>query len=414
MPISSHWPVRPDQAASFARYAYRRFMADRCLRVAASLSYTSLLAVVPLTAIAFAILAAFPVFEDVRGEFQDIVFSNLLPETAEATREYFERFVLNTAGLTALGVVGLALTAVLLLGTVEDAMNRLFRVARRRALIPRLLVFWALLTLGPLLLGASFSVSGYVFATTKLMGGELAGGLVGGLTWAAPTLLVVAAMAVFFIIIPNRRVAVAEGLFGAVVGGLLFTLLRKGFGLYVSNFPAYQTIYGAMSAVPIFLVWMYLSWAVVLFGATMSAALGEWRRAAGAPALDDPKPMERLVAGLAILSLLQAGRRDGKGATRQELLERARLSDAPGSALLNDLRKARYLERADGGVWFLARDLENVTLDAFMRSLGVGYELNSELSEDAGWSGRLAERLKTLSEAQSSHAALSLRSLLDE
>ena len=124
--------------------AFRRFQADQCLRMAASLSYTSLLAAVPLTAIAFAMLAAFPVFEGVRESFQDVLFANFLPDAAESMREHFDKFVRNTATLSAVGIVALALTAILLLGTIESALNTIFRVTRPRRLGPRLLVFWAI------------------------------------------------------------------------------------------------------------------------------------------------------------------------------------------------------------------------------------------------------------------------------
>ena len=149
----------------FFSYVGGRFSSDRCLRMAAGLSYTSLLAIVPLTAIAFSMLAAFPVFSGVRDVLQDAVFSNLLPQTADATKDYFNQFIQNTTTLSAVGIVALAATAVLLLGTIEADMNAIFRVVRPRALVPRLLVFWALLTLGPLLLGASFSLSTYFFCS---------------------------------------------------------------------------------------------------------------------------------------------------------------------------------------------------------------------------------------------------------
>ena len=153
------WSDRLQHFSSFTAFMWHRFVENDCLRLAASLSYTSMLAIVPLTAIAFSMLAAFPVFEGVPDEFQTVLFKNFLPTSAEAMREYFDQFVDNTAKLTAVGIVGLAFIAVLLLGTIGSALNAIFRVIRPRALLPRLLVFWALLTLGPLLLGASFSLS---------------------------------------------------------------------------------------------------------------------------------------------------------------------------------------------------------------------------------------------------------------
>ncbi len=190
--------VESGQSLAFVSYVVGRFLADRCLRMAAGLSYTSLLAIVPLTAIAFSMLAAFPVFEGVREQFQEAVFANLLPQSADAMREYFDRFVGNTSSLSAVGIVALAMTAILLLGTIEADLNSIFRVGQPRALAPRMLVFWAMLTLGPLLLGASFSLSTYFFAATEWLGVDLAGGPVGMLTGFVPTFIIIVLLSLFY------------------------------------------------------------------------------------------------------------------------------------------------------------------------------------------------------------------------
>ena len=213
-------------AAAFFPYSWYRFSDDRCLRMAASLSYTSLLAVVPLTAIAFSMLAAFPVFEGVRGDFQAALFSNFLPQSADAMREYFDQFVANTAKLTAVGIIGLAVTAILLLGTIEADLNVIFRVPRPRALIPRLLVFWAVLTLGPLLLGASFSLSTYFFALTQWAGLDQGTGPLERLTRLLPTVISLITLTLFYMIIPNRPVALRAAVVGGTIAGLMLGLLR--------------------------------------------------------------------------------------------------------------------------------------------------------------------------------------------
>ncbi len=276
------------EIGGFLKYVGRRFGEDRCLRMAAGLSYTSLLAIVPLTAIAFSMLAAFPVFSGVRESLQEVMFANLLPSSAEASREYFDMFVKNTTSLSAVGIVALAATAVLLLGTIEADLNAIFRVARPRALLPRLLVFWALLTLGPLLLGASFSLSTYFFAATEWLGIDTAKGPLGFAATLVPTLMIFMLLTIFYMVIPNRPVGFIAALVGGVLAGLAFTVLRKTFGWYVVTFPTYQNIYGALSVVPIFLVWMYLSWLVVLVGAVLTASMSEWQSAGGKPLSSSP------------------------------------------------------------------------------------------------------------------------------
>ena len=376
--------------------AMKRFQDDQCLRMAASLSYTSLLAAVPLTAIAFSMLAAFPVFEGVRENFQDVLFANFLPDAAESMREHFDKFVRNTATLSAVGIVALALTAVLLLGTIESALNTIFRVTRARRLGPRLLVFWAIITLGPLLLGASFSLSAYFFAATQWLGVDPATGLLGEAAKLLPTAIMMVLLTMFYVTIPNRPVAFAGAIIGAVVAGLMIAVLRKGFGFYVTNFPTYQNIYGALSAVPIFLIWMYLSWAVVLIGATLAATISEWREAGGRPVHLTQSPSSLLTTGVAILACLFSKSEEGGSASRRELVRAARVSLAVLEPLLETLRDKGYIERTSRNGWVLARDLRVATLYGLYRDLGLGVNDVDETLREDGWQAVLGDQLKGL------------------
>ncbi len=402
---------RGRELRSFLLFVLQRFSADRCLRMAASLSYTSLLAVVPLTAIAFSMLAAFPVFEGIRGEFQNALFSNFLPQSAAAMREYFDQFVSNTARLTAVGIIGLAATAVLLLGTIEADLNAIFRVARPRAVVPRLLVFWALITLGPLLLGASFSLSTYFFALTRWAGVDGAGGSLVEFTQLLPTFMVIVALTFCYMIVPNRRVRLVNAIVGGIVAGLLFALLRKGFGIYVARFPTYQTIYGAVSVVPIFLVWMYLSWAVVLLGAILTAAMGEWR--AGVRQVDTAIASEaRLVAALQILDRLFKGSRSGSGVSRGRLLRDTGQSGPAIEAILVELERAGYADQTPRRGWVLIRDLSRVSLFDLMRELGLIVERGTASGGEAAWRDQVRGVLGEMASSQEIHAGISLRDLL--
>ena len=161
--------LKPKALAAWglARYVARRFQRDGASRVAASLSYTSLLSLVPLMAIALAMLAAFPVFDDIRAQIQGWVFQNFVPAVGEVVQKQVTRFIANAGKLTAAGVVGLALTAIMLLVTIEGAMNAVFRVARDRSPLSRLLVYWTVVTLGPLLIGLSLSLQGYLTAASR-------------------------------------------------------------------------------------------------------------------------------------------------------------------------------------------------------------------------------------------------------
>ncbi len=400
------------ETGAFLAYIFGRLNEDRCIRMAAGLSYTSLLAIVPLTAIAFSVLAAFPAFEGVWESLQDTLFANLLPQSAEAIRENFDQFVRNTASLSAIGVIALAATAILLLATVETDINVIFRVARPRALAPRLLVFWALLTLGPLLLGASFSMATYFFAATEWLGLENTGS--GLMQTVLPTLMIIVLLTVFYIIIPNRPVGFTAGLIGAIAAGLAFTLLRKGFAWYVVTFPTYQNIYGALSVIPIFLVWMYLSWLVVLIGAVLTASISEWQSAGGKPLSHRIASNMRLVFAMQILSILFKSAQEGAGPVHRSRI----LRDIGGGGeavdtILMQLRKMHYVERAGANRWLLARDVGSVSLYDLYTALGLGFLDKVPGTSDEAWRQRLSARLSELQSLDRQALSVTLRDILE-
>jgi len=404
-----------NEAGAFAKFVGRRFAEDRCLRMAAGLSYTSLLAIVPLTAIAFSMLAAFPVFSGVREALQEALFANLLPQTADATQHYFNRFVQNTTTLSAVGIVALAATAILLLATIEADMNGIFRVARTRAIAPRILVFWALLTLGPLLLGASFSMSTYFFAATQWIGLDTGGGPAALFGTILPTLLMIIMLAVFYIIIPNRPVGLTAGLAGGVVAGIGFTVLRKLFGWYIVTFPTYQNIYGAMSVVPIFLVWMYLSWLLVLMGAVLTASVSEWQSAGGKPLSSTVGTSMRFVIAVQILAALFEASRTGEGAVHRSRI--LRTTGGGGEAvdrILIQLRAGHYIERTASNRWILARDPETVSLFDLYHALGLGFSEHAVLRGDEPWRSRLEERIADLRQSNQSALGVSLKEIFEQ
>jgi membrane protein len=268
------------RALAFGVFARRRYIRDKCLRAAASLSYTSLLALVPVAAIGFTMLSAFPVFAEFEEQIQDFIFENLMPETINVAQEYFNDFIDNASKMTVPGIIGLSITAMLLLASVESAINTIFRVSKNRRFASRLTMYWTIITLGPILLGASFSLSSYIISMTQGAdgGGDFLAGIAGRLVRALPAVMTMVAFTLFYAVVPNRPVRWGYAVLGGVVAGGLFSALRWGFGIYLIYVPTYQTIYGAMAIIPIFLVWMYLCWAVILFGAEIVASLVDWEK----------------------------------------------------------------------------------------------------------------------------------------
>ncbi len=262
---------------AFLRFLAVRYFDDRCFETAGALSYTSLLAIVPIFAVFLSILSAFPFFATLRDQAEADLSGALLPHAELAVRQQLGNFIDNAAELTGIGVIGLAVTAILLLHTINESFARIWRATHLRPLVVRLLAYWTIISLGPLLFGAALWLSGVLYTTGANFGGSGFAFLAGLLAPFGPLMLETVGFALLYLVVPNRRVGRSNALIGGFTAAAMFELLKHGFALYLVFFPGYQAIYGALAAIPIFLVWMYASWAVILFGAEVAAALAEWR-----------------------------------------------------------------------------------------------------------------------------------------
>lgn len=271
----------------FSYFLIKRAQNDTVLRVASSLSYTSLIALVPVLAIALAVFSAFPVFSDVRQQIQDIIVQNLVPDAGQDISMYFTQFINATAKLTTIGVVGIALTAILLLSTIENSFNFIFKVTRPRRFTTKITLYWTTITLGPLLLGAAFSLKGFAAFNDVLQSVPEIQVVLGSVLPFFLTWLVLTCVYVF---VPNKKVGFLNAVAGAFVAMCLFWVLKSGFALFMVKNNTYKTLYGAVAAVPLMLIWMYLYWAVVIFGAVFTAALEEYRQL-------DRHSLNRIMAG---------------------------------------------------------------------------------------------------------------------
>jgi membrane protein len=259
---------------AFALEVPRRLLEDRLTQTAGSLTYTTLLAIVPLVTVALSLATAFPVFEKAMGGLQDYVIENFLPDAGlNVLADQIDAFTARAGSLTAIGLGILGVTAVMLMLTIEDTLNRIFRVERKRPFVQRITMYWAVLSLGPLLIGLGLSMTSALVVSSfgMLNLDRVAEYVLRGL----PFLLTWAALASLYILVPNRKVAVTDALVGSFLAGIVFELAKRGFAVYVSHFPTYTLIYGAFATLLIFLVWLYVSWLIVLAGATFTAMLTE-------------------------------------------------------------------------------------------------------------------------------------------
>jgi len=251
----------------------RRLREDRGFETAGSLTYTTLLALVPLVAVVLAIASPFPVFDRAMNALGRFITANLLPDGGAVVTRQVGAFAAKASQLTRVGIAFLVVTAFLLMNTIDGALHRIFRVHRRRALLRRLLVYSAVLTFGPILIGAG------LWMTTQLVVDSVGwleldeGGR--AVLRLLPFIYTCVALTLLYVLVPNRRVGLARAASGGIIAGVLFEFAKRGFGLYLAHFPTYTMIYGALAVVPLLLIWMYLSWVIVLFGATLTASLLE-------------------------------------------------------------------------------------------------------------------------------------------
>ena len=258
----------------FALAVPRRLFEERLTQAAGSLTYTTLLALVPLLTIALSLATAFPVFDRAIGFVQDYVIENFLPDAGlDVFADQLSDFAAAAGRLTAIGVAGLAVTAVMMMLTIDDTLNRIFRVERKRPLVQRVLMYWTVLTLGPLLIGAGLSM------TTALVVHSFGvldlDNMAEAVLRMLPFVLTWIALASLYVVVPNRPVTVRDALLGGFLAGAAFEVAKRAFAIYVSHFPTYRLIYGTFATVLIFLVWLYVSWLIVLAGATFTAMLTE-------------------------------------------------------------------------------------------------------------------------------------------
>ncbi|MBU7435658.1 YihY family inner membrane protein [Paraburkholderia fungorum] len=264
-----------DKLKRLAQFAAKRSSEDRIPQVAGSLTFTTMLALVPLATVAFALFTAFPIFSSFQMSLQIFLADHLMPAQLNTQIfNYLNQFASKAKGLTTIGMIFLFVTAVMTMMTVESAFNVIWRVRKARPIAQRILVYWAIITLGPILIGVSLSMSSYLF--TRSMAFTAAQHIPPVIDWAltgAVLPLTALAFTMLYVFLPNCRVEWRDAVIGGVAAAIAFELAKRGFGYYVRRIPTYTAVYGAFAAVPLFLLWMYLCWFIALAGAMIASAL---------------------------------------------------------------------------------------------------------------------------------------------
>ena len=345
----------------FTRYFFRQFYQQRGLQIASSLAYATLLSLVPLLTVMFGFLGGLPVFDKIGDTVQTFIFNNFVPTFGDTIQNYLTGFSHKASQLTITGLLALFVIALMLMATIENALNTIWHVRDRRNPVARFLVYWSILTLGPLLLGIG------LFSTTYLMSLPLfteTGGIPGlqkKILSSLPFLTTSVAFTLMYILVPNCFVYRKHAMAGGITAAILFEIAKYGFGFYVKEVARYETIYGTLAVIPVFLIWIYTSWVVLILGAHITFCLSSFRF------------MKEKLGGrendwgfedvYQIIALLWQGQKSGKALSFIDLRKNGvRIPQYQVNEIIQYLSREGWVETNANGYWLLSRDLDDLSV----------------------------------------------------
>lgn len=245
------------------------FFREGCSAQAAFLAYVSLLSLVPLMVLGFYILTIFPFFAGLQEKIQQFIFNNFIASSAQILLTHIREFIAQSKQLSIFGIISLLITSAIMILSLERTLNQIWQTAKHRNFLEASIVYLAVLICAPILLGLGFATSSYLIGL-KLSYGAFAITTIKKILLAIfPYILTFLAFILIYIIVPNCKVKIYPAAIGALVATIFFEISKYGFAVYIANFPFYHLLYGAFSIIPIFLIWLYVSWFIVLFGAVV-------------------------------------------------------------------------------------------------------------------------------------------------
>lgn len=396
----------------FIIFVIRRFEANSCREQAGSLTYTTLFAVVPMLTVFLVIISSIKALEPARQQLQQLIYSNFLPKTSIAFDKALNAFTDNSSNLTIIGVLFLFVTTVMMLTSIETAFNKIWRVKETRNGIVGFMRYWTIISLGPILLGSAFVISS-TLASLNVLSNNFAGYEVNGaaLLWVISFGLTVVGFFTLYWTIPNRSVPVRSAIIAAAFSAVTFELVKNLFGFVMTNFTSYQLVYGAFAAVPIFLLWIFLSWNVVLLGVEISYAL---------TAFHTGKTQTRhpVLMLLDMLELFYQKQKEGKSVTDEEalnILGRGEIGRWPAYVRL--LEKQNIIKRTESDQYVLVRNLDHLDFWSFYKALPYtlpNKEDVGHIHEDDIWMQRIGPALVESDDYLAAKLSIPLSTILDQ
>ena len=390
-----------------SRYLLNRFVEDRLNASAAALTFVSLFALVPLLTVTLSIASALPAAGNIEEKLNEFLLQFLLPESSTQVVEYLSTFISQARSLTAFGVIILLVSAILMLRNIEKALNDIWRNRANRRPLASFLLYWAVLSLGPAAIGFGLGIRAYLFAATTDWGGVDLFGLGSVLISLLPFVISAIGLTCLYAVVPNCQVPLRHALIGGVFAAVTFTIARMLFTAVMAQ-SSYTLVYGAFAAVPLFLLWIYVTWIIVLIGGVLAHSLSAYQT-------EEQSQTPTLIKALDILFLFWRAQKEGRGMAELEII---RANDVlPGGidadswrSIRDTLISAQLLKRLDRGHYLLSRDLHHLTLAELAKLLRAepGYQPGKQAMP---WQQTAAALLKDNLDHESSRLATPLAEL---
>ncbi|MCW8038146.1 MULTISPECIES: YihY family inner membrane protein [Acinetobacter] len=397
----------------FVLFVIRRFEADRCREQAGSLTYTTLFAVVPMLTVFLVIISSIKALEPARQQLQQLIYSNFLPKTTIAFDKALNAFTDKSSNLTVIGVLFLFVTTVMMLTSIETVFNRIWRVRETRGGILGFMRYWTIISLGPIVLGSAFVISSTV-ASINVLSNNFAGYELDGafILWCISFSLTVLGFFILNWTIPNRNVPIKAAFFAGVFSATVFELLKHLFSFVMSNFTSYEIIYGAFAAVPIFLLWIFLSWNIVLIGVEISFALTAFNADT-----HHRRKRHAVIMLLDVLELFYQKQQNGQTVTEAEALDvlgREEIGRWPSYVQM--LEKQNLIKRTDDNNYVLLRNLSQVDFWSFYVQLPYPLPRREDVNHafDDKWLERIGPFLIESDDYLAAKLAIPLSAIFEE
>lgn len=395
----------------FLTYVARRFNSDGCVQNAQALTYMSLFAVVPILTVMYSVFSLLPDFQEVGQNVQQWVFSNMLPENEGNISEYLKEFSSSARKLSWIGMVILVITAYLMLTNIEKSFNRIWNTTGHRKGVTGFLTYWAILTLGPLLLLIGGFLSGYLFSLELLVSETPAIGWLALLFRILPFVLSVFAFTLIYVAVPNTRVKFRDALVGGLFATIAIEILKDGFATFIAN-SSYNSVYGAFATVPVFLLWIFLLWVLVLVGAEIVRALETFNSTVRGYVMPD------LVATVMIAWICHQQQKRGREVSDRGI-NRSGVPDPQWRRLRTLLLKKRLLTKTESGRYVLSRELDQVSLWDLVELFGDNFTSLpqtrfEEQLDSLPWYSQLEQRLQQAQQQVASDYGVTLKQLFSE